>query len=132
MSDAWKLPRVPPPPPQPEPPLCAACQGMRAECVAPVGETSMPLCWLCAHHVVDHGVAPGLAMTAECECLPEEIFPDRLRIKLVDGVGAIAEVSHAGGPYVALRTGEPKLNPRARAQEARDDRVLRRRGSNRR
>lgn len=78
MSRAWDLERVPPPPPPPEPKLCAACKGYRAECVAPVGEGSMHLCWLCAHHVVDHGVAPELAITAECECLPHEIYPGRV------------------------------------------------------
>lgn len=74
---AWDLPKIPPPAPPPEPKMCVACKGYRAECVVPVGEASAPMCWLCAHHVVDHGVAPELATTAECECLPHQIYPGR-------------------------------------------------------
>ena len=74
---AFDLKRIPAPPPPPEPKLCVACKAFRAECVAPVGESSAALCWLCAHHVVDHEVPPHLAATAECECLPHQIYPGR-------------------------------------------------------
>lgn len=76
---AWDLPRIPPPPPPPEPKMCVACKGMRAECVVPIGESSAPMCWLCAHHVVDHGCEPHEAVTHECECLPHQIYPGRNR-----------------------------------------------------
>jgi hypothetical protein len=74
----FDLKRVPPPPPQPDAKLCVACKGFRAECIVPVGEASAPMCWLCAHHVADHDCAPGDAATAECECLPHEIYPGRV------------------------------------------------------
>lgn len=77
MSKAFDLERVPPPPPPPEPKLCVACQGFRAECLAPVGEGSVALCWLCAHHVVDHECKLEDAPEAECECLPHQIYPGR-------------------------------------------------------
>jgi len=35
------------------------------------------MCWLCAHHVVDHECPPHDAATAECECLPHQIYPGR-------------------------------------------------------
>lgn len=73
------LKRVPPPPPAPERKLCAACKGLAAECYCPVGEASAPMCWLCAHHVVDHGAELYEAATAECECLPHQIYPHRAR-----------------------------------------------------
>lgn len=78
MSAAWDLPRIPPPPPPPEPKLCAACKAFKAECTAPVGEGSAALCWLCAHHVVDHDCSLEAAVTHECECLPHEIYPGRV------------------------------------------------------
>ena len=74
---AFDLKRVTAPPPPPEPKLCVACKGFRAECVVPVGEGSVPMCWLCAHHVVDHECALHDAATAECECLPHEVYPGR-------------------------------------------------------
>lgn len=64
-------------PPAPVPKLCVACKGFRAECVVPVGKASAAMCWLCAHHVVDHGCEPYRAMTAECECLPHQVYPGR-------------------------------------------------------
>ncbi len=73
----FELKRVPPPDPPPPPKLCVACKGFRAECIVPVGEASAPMCWICAHHVVDHNCAPHDAATAECECLPHEIYPSR-------------------------------------------------------
>lgn len=82
MSGAWNLPKVPPPPPPPEPKPCAACKGMRAECVAPIGESSAALCWLCAHHVVDHECTLESAVTNECDCLPHEIYPGRGVVEL--------------------------------------------------
>lgn len=56
---------------------CVACGAFAAECEVPVGEGAAPMCWNCAHHVVDHGVPLHEAMTAECECTPDQIYPDR-------------------------------------------------------
>lgn len=70
------LPRIPPPPPPPEPVVCVACRTMRAECEAPVGEGTAPMCWVCAHHVVQHGATLEEALEYECDCSPWEIYPD--------------------------------------------------------
>lgn len=56
---------------------CVACEAFAAECEVPVGEGAAPMCWNCAHHVVDHGVPLHEAMTAECECTPDKVYPDR-------------------------------------------------------
>lgn len=71
------LKRIPPPKPAPPRKLCVACQAFAAECEAPIDEGSAPMCWLCAHHVVDHGVTLHEAAEARCECLPHQIYPDR-------------------------------------------------------
>ncbi len=64
-----------PPPPTRE--ACASCESFAPECLVPIGDAAVPMCWLCAHHVVEHGCAPHRALTAECECLPHEIYPNR-------------------------------------------------------
>jgi hypothetical protein len=58
--------------------VCVACKSFVAECHAPVGDGSAPMCWLCAHHVVDHDVPVHEAMTAQCECAPEDVYPMRV------------------------------------------------------
>lgn len=58
--------------------VCVACKAFKAECQAPVGEGSAPMCWLCAHHVVDHGVSLHKAHEAECECTPDQVYPARV------------------------------------------------------
>jgi hypothetical protein len=55
--------------------VCVACEAFLAECVVPVGEASAAMCWLCAHHVVDHEVPVHLAVEAECDCTPEQVYP---------------------------------------------------------
>lgn len=57
---------------------CVACKAYVAECMVPVGEGSAAMCWLCAHHVVDHETPVHEAMTAECECTPDKIYPVRV------------------------------------------------------
>ena len=61
--------------------LCVGCRAFVAE-VRPGGRA---LCYVCAHHVVDHGVDPDafasdgklkLVVVAECECMPGDIYPD--------------------------------------------------------
>lgn len=72
------LKRVKQPQPKPvEKKVCLACRSFEAVCEVPMGEGAAPMCWLCAHHVVDHGVPLHEAMTAQCECHPMAIYPDR-------------------------------------------------------
>ncbi len=64
-------------PPPPEKQACCACETFAPEVLVPIGDAAVPMCWLCAHHVVDHDVAPHHAHAAECECTPQEIYPHR-------------------------------------------------------
>lgn len=64
--------------PKTEKRVCAACKAFAAECMVPHGEGSLSMCWLCAHHVVDHEVPLARAMEAQCECAPEDIYPVRV------------------------------------------------------
>lgn len=64
-------------PPPVEKEACAACEAFAPECLVPVGDAAVPMCWLCAHHVIEHGTAPHHAHAAECECTPREIYPNR-------------------------------------------------------
>lgn len=73
----FDLPRVSPPPPPPEPKVCVACKSFRAECLVPVGEASAPMCWVCAHHVVEHDCKLEGVIEAWCECSPLSIYPHR-------------------------------------------------------
>lgn len=55
---------------------CAGCATFVAECACPVGDGARPLCWICAHLVVEHGVSLETVATSEaCECAPEDIYP---------------------------------------------------------
>lgn len=56
---------------------CAACKVYAPEVLVPDGDAALPMCWLCAHHVVEHGTALEAAYCAECECTPQEIYPHR-------------------------------------------------------
>ena len=56
-------------------PVCRGCKTMAPECLVPHGDGAIPMCWLCAHHVIEHGTAVDHAYVGECECLPSEIFP---------------------------------------------------------
>lgn len=64
-------------PVEPEWKMCAACGAFRAECHVPTGESSRQMCWTCAHAVADHGCELEDAMTHECECMPQDIYPHR-------------------------------------------------------
>lgn len=58
-------------------PVCRACQTFAPDCLAPVGDGALPMCWLCAHHVVDHGAEVDAAVHGECDCAPQDIYPWR-------------------------------------------------------
>lgn len=70
------LERIPPPKPVAKKP-CMACKAFAAECLVPIGDGAVPMCWLCAHHVIDHEVPLHLAHSAECECAPQAVYPHR-------------------------------------------------------
>ncbi len=61
-----------------EKPACTACKSFAPECLVPVGDGAVPMCWLCAHHVIEHDTAVEHAHAAECECVPTEIYPSRV------------------------------------------------------
>jgi hypothetical protein len=54
---------------------CVACKAFAATCLVPVGEGAMPMCWLCAHHVIEHDEPLHNAHAAGCGCLPADIYP---------------------------------------------------------
>jgi hypothetical protein len=57
---------------------CHACKTFAPECLVPDGDEALPMCWLCAHHVIDHNTSIASAHCAECECTPREIYPKRV------------------------------------------------------
>lgn len=106
---AFELKRIAPPPPPPEPKLCVACKGFRAECIVPVGEGSAPMCWLCAHHVADHECAIHDAATAECECLPHEIYPGRQAPTVDELIAERMRFQHGDVDYTKPRSKDELL-----------------------
>ncbi len=67
---------VPPPPPPKT--VCFACKLWTPECWVPLPDAlggSQPMCWICAHYVVEHDMAPEHAHCGECEHTPAEIYP---------------------------------------------------------
>jgi hypothetical protein len=61
-----------------EKPVCKSCKTFVPECLVPVGAGAVELCWLCAHHVVEHEVCVDHAYTGTCKCTPEDIYPARV------------------------------------------------------
>lgn len=57
------------------PESCRACKTFAPEVLVPDGDEAVPMCWLCAHHVAEHGTPMEHAHEGECECLPAEIYP---------------------------------------------------------
>ncbi len=71
------LRRYSPPAPVPTP-VCAGCKAFTPDVLLPDGPGhagAIALCWVCAHHVVEHGISVGAAQTGTCSCKPGEIFP---------------------------------------------------------
>lgn len=64
-------------PPPVERESCRACRTFAPEVLVPDGDEAIPMCWLCAHHVVEHGTSMDAARCGECECTPQEIYPQR-------------------------------------------------------
>ncbi len=61
-----------------EKPVCRSCKTFTPDVLVPVGQGAISLCWICAHHVIEHGVPLDKAGAGECECLPEAIYPESL------------------------------------------------------
>jgi hypothetical protein len=64
-------------PPLPEREACHACKSFAPDLLVPDGDEAVPMCWLCAHHVVDHGKSMQSALHAKCSCAPWMIYPGR-------------------------------------------------------
>ncbi len=64
-------------PPPPERVACRACRTFAPECLVPVGDDAVPMCWLCAHHVTEHNAPPNAPLAVECKCPAHEIYPHR-------------------------------------------------------
>lgn len=58
-----------------EKPLCAGCKAWAVECLMPHGEGAIGMCWLCAHAAIAHDCPLRRTAKHECECAPEEIYP---------------------------------------------------------
>ena len=71
---ARDLPRVEAVKPPPVP-VCAACKVFRPEVLVPYDDGAVECCYLCAHHIAEHGCKLEEAVECECECLPTEIYP---------------------------------------------------------
>lgn len=56
---------------------CVACKAFAAECIVPIGEASAAMCWICAHHIIEHECRITEAGSAKCKCPPHKIYPDR-------------------------------------------------------
>jgi len=63
---------------------CVACKGFEAECETPIGDGAAKLCWICAHHVTEHGASleAGPARWAECGCSRAQIYPARVLARM--------------------------------------------------
>lgn len=59
---------------------CASCKALAPECIVPVGDGAVPMCWLCAHAVTEHDAEVG-APVVECGCNSEQIYPADYRAK---------------------------------------------------
>lgn len=67
--------------PQPKP-SCAACGAFAPECMVPFDDDTMqPMCWQCAHQVVDHGQRMTDAPSRTCKCKLEAIYPEAVVLR---------------------------------------------------
>lgn len=82
-----------------ETPVCAACKVWIPECLVPVGDGSKGMCWMCAHHVVDHLISVDRAGAAVCKCRKDQIFPRRV----LEEREAMLEAARKSGSRTMLR-----------------------------
>lgn len=45
---------------------CASCAAFMADTITPVGDQDVPLCWVCRHAVVEHGIPVANAWDTVC------------------------------------------------------------------
>lgn len=89
------------------------CLAMRAECKVPgADDTMIPMCWLCAHMVADHGASPedAVKLMDTCKCpghliYPRDVLERRARITSAaeTRLGKPVEVSRAPASSGATR-----------------------------
>lgn len=70
------------PPTPPPAPVCPSCRTYAPECVVPGemfgrGGEAVPMCWLCAHAVTEHGgtIEDAYERVAACKCSGHDIYP---------------------------------------------------------
>lgn len=69
-------------------PECASCRTFRPDVmVSTTSCTHAALCWICAHHVVEHDTSVAHAHVGECECPPEKFYPDRAAFEPASELG---------------------------------------------
>lgn len=55
---------------------CENCNAFAPDCMAPVDERTLALCWFCAHMVTEHEHEVGTIIDASvCTCAESDIFP---------------------------------------------------------
>lgn len=67
-------------PPVVEKPACASCKAMAPECLVPVDDGALAMCWVCAHMVTQHDAKLG-ATAHDCGCSSEKIYPHDYRAR---------------------------------------------------
>lgn len=72
--------------------VCLACKAFVAECLVPVGDGAMQMCWLCAHQVIEHDAPLHTAHSAECACRRDEIYPKAVLVGM-SALGLISTVA---------------------------------------
>jgi hypothetical protein len=74
-----------------EPPTCAACKAWAPECLVPIGDGALPMCWLCAHQVTAHSVELEMAAHGECDCPPSAIYPAHVLERRLHRIDTVRE-----------------------------------------
>lgn len=73
---------------------------MAPECLVPVGDGALAMCWVCAHMVTQHDAKLG-ATARDCGCSSEEIYPHDYRAKFARPQAPVSgEVIVLGGDLV--------------------------------
>lgn len=61
--------------------VCCGCKEFRPDCQVPNGDGILLMCWICAHHFIDHEQPLHKLLHADCECLPEAVYPESVILK---------------------------------------------------
>lgn len=92
MSKIEELKRYVEPPPR----LCLACKTYKPDCLVPMDDGEARMCWLCAHHHVEHEKPLHECATAQCECSPVDVYPADVLAKRLAPASASATVVAVG------------------------------------